>query len=160
MYHYRSTRRNDRSGHRSNSRTNGKRSTRARRFGGLLLAAAITLIATGMGTGQGLVLAVGLLFAPFGLHLFADDPAPPDQVHTIIPNHATHPGSPHRRASRLQARRHPRRPGRPRPRGRSGAGRIRRGLGPRLSIARRTSAPQRSRRIRCSAARTAGPTLI
>ncbi len=93
MYHYRSTRRNDRSGHRSNSRPSGKRSTRARRFGGLLLAAAITLIATGMGTGQGLVLAVGLLFAPFGLHLFADHPAPPDRVHTIVPNHATHPGS-------------------------------------------------------------------
>jgi hypothetical protein len=67
----------------------GRYPSRVRRFAGLLLTVAASLIVVGMGTGHGLVLAVGLVLAPFGLHLFTGGPAAPRQEVTILPNNAT-----------------------------------------------------------------------
>src|SRR5687767_2341596 len=67
----------------------GRYPPRVRRFAGLLLAAAVSLLVAGMGPGHGLVLAVGLVLAPFGLHLLTGGPAPQREVVTILPNYAT-----------------------------------------------------------------------
>lgn len=43
----------------------GRYPPRVRRFAGLLLAAAVSLLVAGMGMGHGSVLAIGLVLAPF-----------------------------------------------------------------------------------------------
>ena len=71
---------------------------RFRRWGGILLAVAVALVAAGMGTGHGSVLAVGLLLAPFGLHLLTGGPEPRRRVVRILPNDVTDPDDPAERS--------------------------------------------------------------
>ncbi|GAA1042659.1 hypothetical protein GCM10009557_69170 [Virgisporangium ochraceum] len=61
---------------------------RVRRCGAVLFAVAVSLIVAGMGLGHGPVLAVGLVLAPFGLHLVTGGPEPRRRTVRILPNHA------------------------------------------------------------------------
>jgi len=130
-----------------------------RRSGWLLFVVAVSLMAVGVATGHGLVLAAGLALAPFGLNLISTSPAPARKIPTIRPNHVIDAGRPtplrsgmrrpHRpsasRLSHVPYRPHGRRP-QPRP-----------GGAPRPRVARRLPAGKRSAGRRPLTVGRAGP---
>src|SRR4051794_12414850 len=74
----------------------GRRSARVRRSGRLLFVVAVSLMAGGVATGHGLVLAAGLALAPFGLNLISGRRVPRREVPTIHPTHVVDAGGPGR----------------------------------------------------------------